>query len=314
MKKLCLAVCLAILLPLAVPAYTIVLKGGSRLEIQDKYRVVKDIVVVTLPNGNRQSMSLQKIDIAATEQANGQTTGDFLKNAVEPAKAADTAASQAAVDPADPKLAKKPMRRITNSDFEQYRNRRKPPTAGETVATVTAAPNAGVVVDPDSIASNPAKIGNNSYMVLNSTERDRINFQVRREIEKQRETYWRNRSRALLTRLRGEEEQIAALQAQIDNTRHLYQPPTPPVSVYSTGPTPRAGVVIGGVPIILGGTPANNGNVVVINQGNGQQRTLQQSLQDKLVDLQTQHRATIVEYEDMLEEARHEGALPGWLR
>jgi hypothetical protein len=306
MKKLCLAVCLAILLPLAVPAYTIVLKGGSRLEVQDKYRVVKDIVVVTLPNGNRQSMSLQKIDIGATEQANGQPAGDFLKNAVEPATAADAAASQAAVDPDDPKLAKKPMRRVTNSDFEQYRTRRKPPTEKDAGASAEG--------DAANIASNPAKIGNNSYMVLNSTERDRINFQVRREIEKQRETYWRTRSRTLLTRLRAEEEQIAALQAQIDNTRYLYQPPTPPVSVYSTGPTPRAGVVIGGVPIILGGAPANNGNVVVINQGNGQQRTVQQSLQDKLIDLQTQHTATIVEYEEMLEEARHEGALPGWLR
>src|SRR5438128_202679 len=55
----------------------------------------------------------------------------------------------------------------------------------------------------------------------------------RRENEKKREEYWRGRSRALLTQMRVEEEQIAIIQAQIEDSRRIPQSPPSTVSVYN---------------------------------------------------------------------------------
>jgi hypothetical protein len=130
------------------------------------------------------------------------------------------------------------------------------------------------------------------------------------ELEKKDEEYWRGRSREILTQIRVLEQQITMIEAQINETqRNVAQSPN--VSVYTPPPT-YPGVIVGGIPIPIGAPRTSGGSVVIVRDNPNQQRG--QSLQSRLTDLQLQYQETLIRYEDLREEARKAGALPGWLR
>jgi hypothetical protein len=161
-------------------------------------------------------------------------------------------------------------------------------------------------------------------------EKEQVAMAARRDLEKKKEEYWRARSRALLTQIRVEEEQIAVVQNQIEQSRNTMQTPPTTVQVLNQPNYPynypqQGGIRIGGVPIGIGvggyptgggypyPNPNSGGNVVVINnQDQINQRGI--TLQERLTALQVQHQSTLVQYDEMCEEARRDGALPGWLR
>jgi len=292
---------MVVLLPLMAQAYTLVLKDGRRVEVKEKYRIVSDIGVFTLPEGNRFSVSLDKINISATELANGENEGTFIKNASEPVKITDKPVDKPIIDE-DPIANTRPMgRKITNSDFERYKVRRE-----EMMKDSANRANAKAATQ----ANNPT---NSTPASNTSAERDAAFLAEHQEKEKNREIYWRTRSKTLLTELRVQEEQINSLQAQIEDSRR-FQPPASTVSVYNAPAPyvyPYPGVRIGGVPIGIGGGPSSGGSVVVINQDQGNRG---RTLQERLIDLRLKYQETIIRYQEMCEEGRRDGALPGWLR
>lgn len=309
MRRFFVALSLVILLPLITEAYTLVLKDGRRVEVREKYRIVSDIGVFTLPEGNRFSISLDKINVSATELANGENEGTFIKNASEPTKISDsTNSNDKQVVDEDPIAASRPMaRKITNSDFERYKVRREEmlkESANKAAKNQVNNPASNPANNPTSTASSPT---------LTQAEKDAAFLADYRQKEKNKEEYWRTRAKTLLTEMRVQEEQINSLQAQIEDSRR-FQPPASTVSVYNA-PTPYVypypGVRIGGVPIGVGGYPSSGGSVVVINQDQGSRG---RTLQERLVDLKLRYQETIVRYQEMCEEARRDGALPGWLR
>ena len=299
MRRFIMTLSVIILLPLIAQAYTLVLKDGRRVEVREKYRIVSDIAVFTLPEGNRFSVSLDKINIAATELANGESEGTFVKNTTEPLKVTDKTNNAKSIIDQDPIASSRPIgRKITNSDFDRYKARRE-----EMLKDSTNRANAKAATQP-----NTADVPNDK------TERDTATFLAEhREKEKNREEYWRGRSRALLTELRVEEEQINSLQGQIEDSRR-FQPPASTVSVYSNPAPyvyPYPGVRIGGVPIGIGGQQSSGGSVVIINQD---QNSRGRTLQERLVDLRLKYQETLIRYQEMCEEGRRDGAFPGWLR
>lgn len=295
MRRFLIAFSLVVLLPLIANAYTLVLKDGRRIEVKEKYRIVNDVVIFTLPEGNRFSISLDKINISATELANGVESGAFVKNTTEPEKIADKeATNKTTIVDEDPILASRPTaRKITNSDFEKYRVRREEMMKDVANRASTKAESAPPVPDP-------------------AAEKDAAFLAQRREKEKNKEAYWRGRSKALLTELRVQEEQIASLEGEVENSRRIQTPPN--VSVYNAPAPyiyPGPGVRIGGIPIGIGGNVNSGSSVVVINQG---QNNNGRSVQDRLMELRLRRQETIIRYQEMCEEARRDGALPGWLR
>ncbi|MBI4854666.1 MAG: hypothetical protein HY819_22940 [Acidobacteria bacterium] len=310
MRRFFVALSLVVLLPLITEAYTLVLKDGRRVEVKEKYRIVNDIGVFTLPEGNRFSVTLDKINISATELANGENEGSFIKNATEPTKITDKSVpSDKPIIDQDPIAGSRPIaRKITNSDFERYRVRRE--------EMLKDSSNKAKNQPQANNSSNSTNTSENSSSTpaLTQAERDAAFLAEYRQKEKNKEEYWRTRSRTLLTEMRVQEEQINSLQAQIEDSRR-FQPPASTVSVYNAPAPyvyPSPGVRIGGIPIgIGGGYPNSGGSIVVINQDQGNRG---RSLQERLVDIRLKYQETIVRYQEMCEEARRDGALPGWLR
>jgi hypothetical protein len=56
-------------------AYTIYLKDGSSIQAKEKYKIVGERALITLPNGNQTFLPTKQIDEARTEQANKNDYG-----------------------------------------------------------------------------------------------------------------------------------------------------------------------------------------------------------------------------------------------
>jgi len=91
-------------------AYTIVFRGGQRVELPDNFIVTSDAVIYeTAPNVNV-SFRLASIDVAATERANNAPSGSFLRR---------MNAEQVQAQPSAP-VSRKATRTITNLDLEPF--------------------------------------------------------------------------------------------------------------------------------------------------------------------------------------------------
>jgi len=310
MKRTFIAIFILLLLPIVAQAYVLVLKDGRRVEVRNQYRIVSNIAVFTLPEGNRFSISVDKINIAATELANGDEPGAFVKNVTEP-PAIDDKKADSDQDENPIVASNKPTsRKITNSDFERYRVRREEMARDAARrASEKAAANPTPTLDQTSVPAPAATAAPQAQPALSPEEEV---LAKRRENEKNKEQYWRGRSKAILTQLRVLEEQIVVIQAQLEESkRNTPQSPTG-VSVYNP-PIYQPGITIGGIPIGIGGGRSTGGSsTVIINQNPGQQRSM--TLQERLTDLQLKYQETLIQYDELLEEARKDGALPGWLR
>jgi hypothetical protein len=316
MRRILFIVFVLILLPVVAQAYTLVLKDGRRIEVRNQYRIVNELAVFTLPEGNRLSISLEKINVSETELANGDEPGMFVKNATSPPKVSDKSAptDAAKTDEESPIVAssKPGAKKLTNKDFERYRVRR------EEMAQDVARRNAAKVGKQEPVEASTesgGKTASNQSNPVSENDKEADILAKRRELEKSKEEYWRGRAKALLTQMRVQEEQIVVLQAQLEENRRTALNNNQSVSVYSSpNYYPYPPVRIGGVPIWMGGgrTTGGGSSTVVINQNPGQQRTM--TLQERLTDLQLQYQETLIRYDELLEEGRRAGALPGWLR
>jgi hypothetical protein len=159
-------------------AYTVVLKDGRRLQVQDSYRIVNNIVVFTLSDGKRTSVSLENINVSATERANRQQSGDFQKTATGPLPIGDENTSPAQLAAA---AAKRPKitRTLVNSDFGGARRRVSDPDA-ETAAAKKP--------EAEAPASRAAAVN-----------------------PKETEEYWQERARPLLTEIQVQQELLNML-------------------------------------------------------------------------------------------------------
>ena len=96
----------------AVNAYTVVMRDGRRVEIPNEFNVTDSTLTYQVSNGFQVTIQLNTVDIAATERANGETQGSFLRKANTP------------VEPASQVRRVGAGRSITNADLEKYRRAR----------------------------------------------------------------------------------------------------------------------------------------------------------------------------------------------
>ena len=75
------ALLLALLLPVIASAYTVVLKGGRRIEIPSNFIVTPLTLTYEAAPGLNVTLQMSVIDIPATERANNEPAGSLLKRA-----------------------------------------------------------------------------------------------------------------------------------------------------------------------------------------------------------------------------------------
>ena len=94
-------------------AYTIVMRDGRRVEIPNNFTVTNSTLTYAVSNGIQVTMQLSTVDLAATERANNEASGSFLRraNSVPVQRAPQVQRTNA-------------RRSITNADLEQFRRAR----------------------------------------------------------------------------------------------------------------------------------------------------------------------------------------------
>ena len=92
-------------------AYTIVFHGGNRIEIPDNFIVTSNAAIYEAAPGVNVSLLLKSIDVSATERANNDSAGSFMRR-IDPHRVQEPPSTQ------------KAARTITNRDLEPYERAR----------------------------------------------------------------------------------------------------------------------------------------------------------------------------------------------
>lgn len=96
-------------------AYTVVLKGGKRIQIPETFVVTRAVISYEVAGGMNVTFQLAAVDIPETERANNEQPGSFLQRFQKPALSSPNTRS-----PILPKNLDN-VRTVTNQDLEQYR-------------------------------------------------------------------------------------------------------------------------------------------------------------------------------------------------
>lgn len=201
------ALILLLLLPVSASAYTVVMRGGRRIEIPERFIVTRATLTYEAAPGINVTLQLSTIDIAATERANNEATGSLRARAdrQEPPPASRESTRAAAPPPV---ATARTRRTITNRDLEASRRARE---AGE-----EAYERRRVELGLPSLAEVRRR---NQEEVQRLSEQSRLS----REHEAQAETYWRGRATELRT-------EFAVVDAQLSYLRNrLAERPSTPL-------------------------------------------------------------------------------------
>ena len=95
-----------------VNAYTVVMRDGRRVEIPNEFTVTNSTLTYDVGKGIQITIQLNTVDIGATERANGEAAGSFLRKATAPRAPVESAPQISA------------QRSITNAELEKFRRAR----------------------------------------------------------------------------------------------------------------------------------------------------------------------------------------------
>jgi hypothetical protein len=195
-----LFICLLLLLT-APPAaaYTLVMRGGRRVEIADNFRLSGAQLTYEAAPGVAVTLPLDMVDVAATERANDEPAGSFFRRADAPADPSGqrTADARKSLRPAG-----QPVRTLTNRELEPVRRAR--------------------VESERAYERRRAELGLPSAEEARRREREEeraLSERARQKAEEdaEAEAYWRGRAAALreeATALDGEISYLRALLAE----------------------------------------------------------------------------------------------------
>ncbi|MDX6694737.1 MAG: hypothetical protein QOF02_2340 [Blastocatellia bacterium] len=186
------ALALALVLPVAACAYTVVMRGGRRIEIPAAFIVTSQTLTYETAPGINITLMMTAVDIAATERANNEPMGSLLRRAQATAAPGATPASKSAAN-----TQTQARRTLTNKDLEASRQARLRSEADyERRRIELGLPSLDEVRRRNALES----------------ERAREQLQQSESDEAQAEGYWRSRAGALRA-------EIAALDAEINYMR-----------------------------------------------------------------------------------------------
>ena len=192
--RLLAALCVVLVFAGAVSAYTLVMRDGRRREIPAQFVLTRTTLTYEVSPGFQVTVPLASVDVSATERANGEQPGAFLK------RAASQPAQQKA-QPITPTNGTRAQRSITNRDLETYARARK--------------------------QSEVAYEQRRRELGLPSVEESRLRSQAEAELimqelgerrfeESEKENYWRSRASELRTEVSAVDAEINFVRTRLD--------------------------------------------------------------------------------------------------
>ena len=211
--RLVSALSLVLMLCAAVSAYTVVMRGGRRIEIPAQFSVTKTTLTYEAAPGIQITLQMAAIDITATERANNETLGSLLSRVevrapsqLEKSGQAGTPAGRPGPGPRDARAPNK-GRSITNRDLEGYSRKRR---------------ESGIAYEKRRVELGLPSVEESRRRSAAEAEVIRQELEQKRSEETEWESYWRSRA----SELRAE---IAAVDAEINYIRtRLEEVPFPP--------------------------------------------------------------------------------------
>ena len=180
-------------------AYTVVMRGGRRVEIPSRFIVTASTLTYEVSPGLQITLNLAAIDVPATEKANNEMPGSFLRRALVEARPPEAHVS---VPPPT-------THTVTNRDLESsMRRRRESELAYERRRKELGLP---------SVEESRRQAAAESELIAKELER-------RRAAEREAESYWRARASALRTEIASVDAQLGYVRRQLD------EPPFPTVN------------------------------------------------------------------------------------
>jgi hypothetical protein len=205
-----------------VSAYTIVMKSGRHIEIPETFTVTRDALTYEATPGMRVILPLSNVDIAATEQANGESSGSLLRRAAqrqppqqETAPRKDSASASTAS--ATPSQLPHARRTLTNQDLERGRRAREQSEAAYEKRRVQLG-----LPSKEEMARR-AQI---------EAEQTRATVEQKATDQAQTESYWRARASALREEIASIEGEINYLRARLGEID--FNTPLLPSGIYGT--------------------------------------------------------------------------------
>jgi hypothetical protein len=117
-KRLIAALALALILPVSTLAYTVVLRSGRRIEIPSSFSATRTTLTYEYAPGIYVTLQLFTVDAAATDRANNEPDGSFLRRIARQQQATPQQASNALRETRSP-------RTVTSEDLEASRRARQ---------------------------------------------------------------------------------------------------------------------------------------------------------------------------------------------
>jgi hypothetical protein len=187
------------MLAVTANAYTVVMRGGKRVEIPSRFVVTASTLTYEAAPGVQITLQMAAIDIGATDDANNEQPGSLLRRAQLTPQSSQSIESEERDVQRPP--ATSARRTITNHDLQSsMRRRRESELAYESRRKQLGLPS--VAESRRQAAAEADAIG--------------IELEQRRVTEQQSEDYWRGRAAALRTEMAALDAEIAWIQGRVD--------------------------------------------------------------------------------------------------
>jgi hypothetical protein len=187
------------MLAVTANAYTVVMRGGRRIEIPSRFVVTASTLTYEAAPGVQITVQMAAVDIPATEKANNEQPGSLLRRGQltpESSRPTQSLGKDVQIGQATPT-----RRTITNRDLESsMRRRRESELAYESRRKQLGLP---------SVAESRKQAAAESDAI-------RIELEQRRVAEKESEDYWRGRAAALRTEMTALDAEIVWIRARLD--------------------------------------------------------------------------------------------------
>lgn len=196
-KRFLLTLSLILFVSATACAYTVVMRGGRRVEIPAQFAVTKTTITYEVSPGIYVTLQMTTIDIPATERANNELPGSLLKRAEGPMSAPRTNAV--------PQLSGTGEKRrvVTDRDLARFKRARLESEAA---------------YEKRRIELGLPSLEESRRRSLQETESFRRELAERQSEEMQAESYWRARANDLNTEIAATDAQIDFVRARISET------------------------------------------------------------------------------------------------
>ncbi len=180
-----------LILAVTVNAYTVVMRGGRQVEVPSQFVLTASTLTYEVSPGVQVTLLTAAIDIAATEKANNEAPGTFMK--------------RVQIGLPQPQVTKKsplpPRPTITNRDLEtSARRRRESELAYEDRRKELGLPS----------------VEESRRQAAAEADAIQIELEQRRVAAQESESYWRERAAALRTEMAAVDAQLAYVRSQLE--------------------------------------------------------------------------------------------------